>query len=110
MAVTTITNPTSSLTVGTKRGVYRFLRCVTGSWYSCPRYSGGGLVPLVPMNVFCRRIHHTLDELQTALDTWLKEYNEVRPHSGKCCFGKTPVQTFLDTLPLLRERMLNRIV
>jgi hypothetical protein len=62
------------------------------------------------MNVFRKRIYHTLDELQTGLDTWLKEYNEVRPHSGKCCFGKTPMQMFLDTLPLVRERVLNQIV
>jgi hypothetical protein len=27
---------------------------------------------------------------------WLKEYNEERTHSGKYCFGKTPMQTFLD--------------
>ena len=59
---------------------------------------------------FRKKIHHTLDELQADLDTWLKEYNESRPHSGKYCFGKTPMQTFLDSVPLAKEEMLNQTV
>jgi hypothetical protein len=30
--------------------------------------------------------------------------------SGKYCFGKTPMQTFLDSLPLAKEKMLNQTV
>ena len=59
---------------------------------------------------FRKKIYHTLDELQADLDTWLKEYNESRPHSGKYCFGKTPMQTFLGSLPLARGKMLNQTV
>jgi transposase InsO family protein len=59
---------------------------------------------------FRKKIYHTLDELQADLDTWLKEYNESRPHSGKYCFGKTPMQTFRDSLPLAREKMLNQTI
>ena len=59
---------------------------------------------------FRKKIYHTLDELQADLDTWLHEYNESRPHSGKYCFGKTPMQTFLDSLPLAKEKMLNQTV
>jgi len=59
---------------------------------------------------FRKKIYSTLDELQADLDTWLQEYNESRPHSGKYCFGKTPMQTFLDSLPLAREKMLNQTV
>ena len=44
--------------------------------------------------------------LQNDLDEWLREYNESRPHSGKYCDGKTPMQTFLDSLPLAKEKML----
>jgi hypothetical protein len=62
------------------------------------------------MNVFHKRICRTLDELQADLDTWLKECNEVRSHSGKYCFGKTPMQTSPDSLSLVREKMLNQIV
>ena len=61
-------------------------------------------------NAFRKRIYHTLDGLQADSDTWLKEYNEVRPHSGKYCLGKTPMQTFLDSLPLVREKTLSQIV
>ena len=27
------------------------------------------------------------------LDAWMQDYNEQRTHSGKHCFGKTPMQT-----------------
>jgi hypothetical protein len=33
-------------------------------------------------------------------------YNERRPHQGRWCFGKTPLQTFVDTVPLAKEKML----
>lgn len=56
---------------------------------------------------FRKKIYSTLDELQKDLDLWLAEYNEKRPHSGKYCFGKTPMQTFLDSIPLAKEKMLN---
>jgi hypothetical protein len=48
----------------------------------------------------------TLEELQADLDAWLREYNEERTHQGRWCFGKTPMQTFRDSLPLAKEKML----
>jgi hypothetical protein len=59
---------------------------------------------------FRKKIYHTLDELQADLDTWLKEYKEPRLHSGKYCLGNTPMQTFFDSLPLAKEKMLNQTV
>ena len=56
---------------------------------------------------FRKKIYNNLDELQADLDTWIKYYNEERTHSGKYCFGKTPMQTFLDSMPLVREKTLN---
>lgn len=56
---------------------------------------------------FRKKVYNSLDELQDDLDTWLLEYNESRPHSGKYCFGKTPIQTFTDSIPLAKEKMLN---
>lgn len=44
---------------------------------------------------FGKKICRTLDELQGALDTWLQAYYESRPHSGKCYFGKTPLDVGL---------------
>jgi transposase InsO family protein len=55
---------------------------------------------------FRRKIYRTLDELQEDVDTWLSEYNEQRPHSGQYCFGKTPTQTFVDSTPLTKEKMI----
>lgn len=47
---------------------------------------------------FRKKIYHTVEELQTDLDHWLSKYNESRPHSGKFCYGKTPMQTFRESL------------
>ena len=54
--------------------------------------------------VFRKKIYQTVDELQVDLDAWMCDYNEVRPHQGRYCFGKTPMQTFLDAMPLTREK------
>jgi hypothetical protein len=54
-----------------------------------------------------KKIYNTLDELQADLDIWLMEYNEQRPHSGKYYFGKTPMRTFIDSIPLVKEKMLD---
>jgi hypothetical protein len=43
-------------------------------------------------------VYLSIDELQTDLDLWVREYNEQRPHQGRWCFGKTPMQTFLDAM------------
>ena len=39
----------------------------------------------------------------------MKEYNENRPHSGKYCFGKTPMQTFVDSKHLAQEKQIDRL-
>ena len=36
----------------------------------------------------------------------LADHNEKRPHQGRWCYGKTPLQTFVDTIPLAKEKML----
>lgn len=56
--------------------------------------------------VFRKKIYPSLEELQADLELWLKEYNEERPHQGRWCYGKTPTQTFVDTLPLAKEKLL----
>ena len=57
---------------------------------------------------FRKKLYRTLEQLQTDLDAWLREYNEERSHSGKYCYGKTPMQTFLDSKRLAQEKMLDR--
>jgi transposase InsO family protein len=56
---------------------------------------------------FRKKLYQSLDELQADLDEWLREYNLTRTHSGKYCYGKTPMQTFLDSAHLAREKMLD---
>jgi transposase InsO family protein len=55
---------------------------------------------------FRKKIYRTIGQLQSDLDVWVKEYNETRPHQGRWCYGKTPMQTFLDALPIAREKLL----
>jgi len=55
---------------------------------------------------FRKKIYTSIDELQADVDIWLEYYNNQRPHSGKYCFGKTPMQTWGDSLHLAKEKML----
>jgi transposase InsO family protein len=59
---------------------------------------------------FRKKVYNSLDELQEDLDKWIEYYNEERTHTGKYCFGKTPMQTFLDSIPLAKEKNLNQTV
>ena len=53
---------------------------------------------------FRKKIYLSMEELQKDVDIWLKYYNEERPHSGKYCYGKTPMQTFLDSKKIALEK------
>jgi transposase InsO family protein len=55
---------------------------------------------------FRKKLYRRIDELQADLDAWLVEYNEQRPHQGRWCYGKTPMQTFIDTLPIAKEKLM----
>ena len=53
---------------------------------------------------FRKKIYTNLAELQRDADAWVKIYNTERPHQGRWCFGKTPMQTLLDTVELAKEK------
>jgi transposase InsO family protein len=55
---------------------------------------------------FRKKLYASIGELQDDLDEWVRSYNEERPHQGRWCFGKTPMQTFLDAIPIAREKMI----
>ena len=57
---------------------------------------------------FRKKIYSSIEMLQQDLDKWLNYYNRERTHSGKHCEGRTPYQTFLDTLELAKAKMLER--
>ena len=55
---------------------------------------------------FRKKLYDNLELLQKDLDEWMIYYNTERPHSGRYCFGKTPMQTFFESLPLATEKIL----
>ena len=58
---------------------------------------------------FRKKIYQTLDALQADLDEWVFYYNQERPHSGRYCFGKTPMQTFLESITLAKQKLLDNL-
>ena len=55
---------------------------------------------------FRKKVYRGIEELQADLDGWVADYNRHRPHQGRWCYGKTPMQTFLDAAPLAREKIM----
>ncbi len=55
---------------------------------------------------FRKKVYDSIDALQVDLDAWMEDYNRSRPHQGRYCFGKTPMQTFLDAAPLARDKQI----
>ena len=60
---------------------------------------------------FRKRIYRTIDEPKTDLDAWIAEYNQTSTIKNGCIraagvFGKTPMQTFPDALPLAQEKLI----
>lgn len=58
---------------------------------------------------FRKKVYNSLEDLQEDVNKWLKEYNEQRPHSGRYCYGKTPMQTFEESRHLAQAKMLGEI-
>jgi transposase InsO family protein len=58
---------------------------------------------------FRKKLYDKMEALQKDLDLWMHYYNHERPHSGRYCFGKTPMQTFIESLPLAKQKMLDKI-
>jgi transposase InsO family protein len=60
-------------------------------------------------SAFRRKLYNSLEQLQADVDAWITEYNCERTHSGKYCYGKTPMQTFIESIKLAHDRQLDRI-
>ncbi|WP_431216298.1 IS481 family transposase [Puia sp. P3] len=58
---------------------------------------------------FRKKLYNSLAALQDDLDQWMDFYNNQRPHSGKYCFGKTPMETFDESVTLARQKMLDHL-
>ena len=51
-----------------------------------------------------KKLYRSLEELQADLDAWLVYYNEERVDSGRYCYGKTPLKTFIDSKGMALEK------
>ena len=58
---------------------------------------------------FRKKIYRSIEELQEDLDGWIDYYNKERTHSGKHCYGRTPWQTFLESIHLAKQKMLDKL-
>ncbi|NLR62657.1 IS481 family transposase [Chitinophaga polysaccharea] len=58
---------------------------------------------------FRKKIYASLEQIQADLDEWIDHYNRNRTHTGKYCFGRTPLQTFEETVPLAKEKQLDNL-
>ena len=59
---------------------------------------------------FRKKIYRSIEEIQTDLDNWMWYYNNERTHSGKYCYGKTPMQTFFETKNIAKEKLLENLM
>jgi transposase InsO family protein len=57
---------------------------------------------------FRKKLYTNLEEMQQDLDEWMKYYNLDRAHSGRYCYGKTPMETFKESLILARQKMIGQ--
>lgn len=57
---------------------------------------------------FRKKLYESLEALQEDLDAWVDWYNNDRTHSGRYCYGKTPMQTFNESKHLAKEKELDR--
>jgi hypothetical protein len=55
---------------------------------------------------FRKQLYRTLEPMQADLDAFLETYNTQRPHQGRWCYGKTPMQTFVDSVLLAKEKQI----
>jgi transposase InsO family protein len=53
---------------------------------------------------FRKKIYQSIEELQKDVDYWLAQYNNNRVHSGKYCYGKTPMKTFEESKKIALEK------
>lgn len=56
---------------------------------------------------FRKKLYNSIAEMQKDLDEWMDYYNHQRTHSGRYCYGKTPMQTWQESLHLAKEKLLN---
>lgn len=56
---------------------------------------------------FRKTLYNSLEQIQSDLDNYMTTYNNDRTNQGKRCQGRTPMQTFLDSIPLYHQYVIN---
>lgn len=57
---------------------------------------------------FRKKLYDNLEDLQRDLDDWMTYYNQERAHSGRYCYGKTPMQTFKESIILAQQKLIGQ--
>jgi transposase InsO family protein len=60
-------------------------------------------------SAFRRKLYHSLEKLQRDVDVWMESGSAERSRTGKYCYDKTRLQTFIDSAKLAYDRDLARI-
>jgi transposase InsO family protein len=60
-------------------------------------------------SAFRRKLYRSIEEIQADVDVWMEGYNAERTHTGKYCYGKTPMRTFIESVKLAYDRQLDRM-
>jgi hypothetical protein len=55
---------------------------------------------------FRKKLYDNISEMQRDLDEWMKYYNNERVHSGRYCYGKTPMATFNESIILAQQKFI----
>lgn len=58
---------------------------------------------------FRKKLYESVEQLQADADDWIEQYNRERTHSGKYCYGKTPMETFLRAKHVAEEKMIDSL-
>jgi len=58
---------------------------------------------------FRRKLYRSIEEIQADVDVWLEGCNAERTHTGKYCYGKTPMRMFIESAKLAYDRQLDRM-
>jgi hypothetical protein len=53
-----------------------------------------------------KKVYRSIEEIQLDLTERVRQYNFERTHSGKYCYGKTPMRTFIDSIPSAKEKLI----